>query len=338
VLLPLAQIPVRDRTSFSGENTHQVFKAPRPVALWHLASLDAPSVAIAWSLAFAWAVHIYLSGRVVLVLALATWCAYVIDRILDARVLGAQASDALVPSAQAGVESSMWPALRERHYFHWRNRRLFVPLALAAAFVAGVVALTLPISFVRERGSILAAASLVYFSVVHAAPWLARRRHSLPRLVSKEFLVAVLFTAGCILPAWSRLRAHGAQEFLLWWFWIAGIYFAAIAWLNCRLIAAWEAETSVRNAGAQHRRIGTFKFFRDHSTNFSAAFLLASAGFLLACLAPGSHSRASALLVAGALSALLLAMLDSLRTRMTPLALRAGADLVLLTPLLLFLR
>jgi hypothetical protein len=44
------------------------------------------------------------------------------------------------------------------------------------------------------------------------------------------------------------------------------------------------------------------------------------------------------LLAAGALSALLLAMLDSLRTRMTPLALRTGADFVLLTPLLLFLR
>jgi hypothetical protein len=232
----------------------------------------------------------------------------------------------------------MWPALRERHYFHWRNRRLFVPLALAAACLAGILALTIKQSFVRERGFILAAAALAYFSGVHAAPWLEQRRHSLPRLVSKEFLVAVLFTAGCILPAWSRLRASGAQEFLPNWLWSCGIYFAALAWLNCRFIAGWEAEKSVREAGTSRRRIGAFKLLCAHSTDFSAAVLLASAGFLLACVAFGSHSRASALLAAGALSALLLATLDSFRTRMTPLALRAGADFVLLTPLLLFLR
>jgi hypothetical protein len=232
----------------------------------------------------------------------------------------------------------MWPALRERHYFHWRNRRLFVPLAVVAACIAGVVALTLPVPFVRERGSILAAAALAYFSGVHAAPWLERRRLRLPRLVSKEFLVAVLFTAGCIFPAWSRLRPSGAQEFLFTRLWIAGIYFAALAWLNCRFIAGWETESSVHNAEARRRPIGAFKLLCAHSTDFSAAVLLASAGFLLACVAFGSHSRASALLAAGALSALLLATLDSFRTRMTPLALRAGADFVLLTPLLLFLR
>jgi hypothetical protein len=232
----------------------------------------------------------------------------------------------------------MWPALRERHYFHWRNRRLFVPLAVIAACVAGVVALTLLPSFVGERGSILAAAALAYFSGVHAAAWFERRRVSLPRLVSKEFLVAVLFTAGCILPAWSRLRASGAQEFLLWRFWIPGIYFAALAWLNCRFIAGWEAEESDRKAGGRRRRFWAFRLFPARSTDFSAAVLLASAGLLLACVAFGSYSRASALLAAGALSALLLAMLDSFRARITPLALRAGADFVLLTPLLLFLR
>jgi hypothetical protein len=338
----LAQSPVQDNIQVSaihrGANTSLLFDAPRVLTLWHLASLDAPSVAMVWSLAFAWAVHIHLSGRVLVVLVLATWCAYVSDRILDARVLAARVGNKRLSSASDRTESSMPSALRERHYFHWRNRRLFVPLALAAASVAGVVALTLPISFVRERGSILAAAALAYFSGVHAAPWLKQRRHSLPRLVSKEFLVAVLFTAGCILPAWSRLRASEAQEFLFWWFWIPGIYFAVLAWLNCRLIAEWEAETSAHNAEAQRKPIGTFKLFSALSTNFSVAVLLASAGFLLACLASGSHSRASALLAAGALSALLLAILDSLRTRMTPLALRTGADFVLLTPLLLFLR
>jgi hypothetical protein len=310
------------------DNSIRLFDAPLALALWHLASLDAPTVAVIWSLAFAWAAHVLLSGRVLLVLVLATWCAYVGDRILDARVLG----------ARRGAGSSMWPTLRERHYFHWRNRRLFVALAAVAACIAGVVALTLLPSFVRERGFILTAAALTYFAGVHAAPWLKRGRHSLPRLISKEFLVAVLFTAGCILPARSRMHAPEAQAFLLWWFWIPGIYFTALAWLNCSCIATWEAKASTREAGAQRRRTGVFKLFPVHSTNFPMAVVLASAGFLLACLASGSHSRASALLAAGALSALLLALLDCLRTRMTPLALRAGADLVLLTPLVLLLR
>jgi hypothetical protein len=339
-------VPRRAKTS--RVNSGRVWDAPRALALWHLASLDAPTVAVIWSLAFAWAAHVPLSGRVLLVLALATWCAYVSDRILDARALGAQTlrpqtlgpqlSDGWDFEARSGADPSMWPALRERHYFHWRNRRLFLPLAAVAACVAGVVALTLLPSFVGERGSILAAAALAYFSGVHAASWLERRRLSLPRLVSKEFLVAVLFTAGCILPAWSRLRASGAQEFLPTWLWICGIYFAALAWLNCRFIAGWEAEESDRKAGGRRRSFWAFRLFPARSTDFSAAVLLASAGFLLAYIAFGSYSRASALLAAGALSALLLAMLDSFRARITPLALRAGADFVLLTPLLLFLR
>jgi hypothetical protein len=341
-------VAVFGRANTSRVKSGRVWDAPLAIAFWHLASLDAPTVAVVWSLAFAWAAHVPLSGRVLLVLALATWCAYVSDRILDARVLGAQTlgprlSDGRVPPARNGTESSMWPALRERHYFHWRNRRLFVPLALAAACVAGVVALTLLPSFVRERGSILAAAALAYFSGVHAAPWLERRRLLRPRLVSKEFLVAVLFTAGCILAVWSGFhasgsRASGAQESLLWQFWIPGIYFAALAWLNCRLIATWEGEKNDREAGALRRRIVTFKLFHALSTSFSVAVLLASAGFALAYLAFGSDARASALIAAGALSALLLATLDGLRARITPLALRAGADLVLLTPLVLLLR
>ena len=231
----------------------------------------------------------------------------------------------------------MWPALRERHYFHWCHRRLFVPLAAVAACVAGFIALTLLPSFVGERGSILAAAALAYFSGVHAAPWLERRRLSLPRLVSKEFLVAVLFTAGCILPAWSRLRASGAQEFLLWCFWIPGIYFAALAWLNCSCIARWE---TCNGTGSDHfDQQGQAYFARTRRrTNFFAALMVAFAGLLLAMIASALDPRSAELILTGAASALLLALLDCTRTRMTPLALRAGADLALLTPLVLFLR
>lgn len=347
VPFPLAQTSALDRIAHKGESTRRVFDLPRPVALWHLASLDAPTVAVVWSLAFAWAGGVHVSGRVVAVLALATWCAYVSDRLLDARVL-----DARVLGAWARAELSIRPELgrpelertelRERHYFHWRNRRLFVPVVAVAACIAGVIALGFLPVVDRERGSVLALAALAYFSGVHATPRLERWRHLVPRFATKEFLVAVLFTAGCILPAWSRFHASihalGATDSTLWRFWIPGIYFAALAWLNCRSIATWEAEKNSRSAGIKGSRVRFFEVFPALTANLFAAELLAFAGFLMACLASRSDLRAAALLAAGATSALLLALLDRLRKRMTPLALRAAADLVLLTPVVIFLR
>jgi len=51
-----------------------------------------------------------------------------------------------------------------------------------------------------------------------------------------------------------------------------------------------------------------------------------------------THPRQAALLVAGLGSVVLLALLDGLQARLSPLALRAAADLVLLTPLALLWR
>jgi hypothetical protein len=335
VPLPLAQLPVWDKihawTAHRRTNTIRLADAPRPVAFWHLASLDAPTVAVVWSLAFAWAGRVRLADLVLLVLALTVWCAYVCDRILDARVL----------DARGGFRSSTRSTrsgLRERHFFHWRHRRLFVPLAAAAACVAGVAAATFLPPFVRERGLVLGAAALVYFSGVHLAPWLHRGRHTLSWPVSKEILVAVLFTAGCMLPALSRFHASGAQECSRWWFWIPAVYFAVLAWLNCSSIAKWESGGEGSEERVDQVKRWCWGSRVSRAANFSAALLVAFAGLLLAVIASASYPRSAALLVAGAVSALLLAMLDRARTRMTPLALRAAADLVLLTPMVLFLR
>ncbi len=330
----LAQLPARNRTdawtAYRRTNTSRLADAPRPVAFWHLASLDAPTVAVVWSLAFSWTGRVHLTGRVLLVLALTVWCAYVCDRILDARVL----------DARAGLQFSTGSnrsALRERHFFHWRHRRLLAPLAAAGGCVAGVMAMTFLASFVRERGLVLGAAALVYFSGVHAAPQRWRRRLSLPRPVSKELLVAVLFTAGCIVPAWSRFLAPGAQESSRLWLWTPAIYFAALAWLNCWCIARWES--GGEGGHGRFERVGRRHLERmGKGTNLFAALAVAFAGLLLAVIASASHPRSAALLGAGTASALLLGLLDRMRKHLTPLALRAGADLVLLTPVLLFLR
>jgi len=281
--------------------TARLVAAPAPLRLWHLASLDAPTVAVVWSLAFAWAAKVRLPLWVPVLLALLTWSVYIADRLLDAR---------------AGLRSSRLHQLRQRHIFHWRHRRLLVPLAVAAACAAAAIIFSLMPATLREHNSVLAAAALAYFSGVHS-----RRRPPawLAPLLSKEFLVGVIFTAGCALPAWSRLRALPASGSPFWTVWLPAAYCAALAWFNCHAIGHWEQRPRGRNATGV----------------LPLGCALGCAGLFLAVLTSTAQPRTAALLLAVSASALLLAWLDRLRNRISPLALRAAADLVLLTPLLL---
>jgi hypothetical protein len=235
---------------------------------------------------------------------LGTWSVYVFDRLLDAR---------------KAFRSGDRRALRERHFFHWRHRRALLPAAAATALVAaGMVIAWMP-AVARVRNSVLAVAALAYFSGVHwprprqqwAVRWTAR-------LLSKEFLVGVLFTAGCALPALSRSYGSNKAEACFWPLLVATGFFAGLAWLNCYAIEAWEA---------------------DHGSGAGVlAIFLCLAGLVVAFFMELVSPRASALLCAGSVSALLLAMLDRVRRRLTPLALRAASDLVLLTPLVLLVQ
>jgi hypothetical protein len=269
----------------------RVFRAPTPLRFWHLASLDAPSVALTWSLSFAWAARVPLPLWVPALLMLAVWAVYVADRLLDAR---------------NGLRSGNLLALRERHLFHWHHRRAFLPLAVVAAVAAAFLVIALMPTGARERNSVLAAASLVYFTRVHA-------RRGLRPTFPKELLVGLLFTAGCVIPAWSRSASPGAALLM------PAVFFAILAWLNCHAIDRWEAAAS--NTAPQ-RIVFT-------------ACIVAVAGLLAATLLLHTQPRSAALLAAGAMAALLLALLDALRDRLAPVALRAAADLALLTPLLL---
>lgn len=287
-----------------GHTASPTLGAPNLLRLWHLASLDAPTVAVVWALGFAWVGGVRLPAWLPVLLALAAFAVYVGDRLLDVR---------------AGLRSRNLRPLRERHRFHWRHRRILLPLAVAAACVAlGIVLLLMPVG-ARERNSVLAAAALAYFSRVHS-----RRNLSPPAprfqspLFAKELLVGILFTAGCALPALSHVvRGPGSP---LWPLSAAAVFFAALAWLNCHAIERWES-----NCGPPVRP-------------FPAPILLSLAGLLLAGVLFAFQPRAAALVAAGAASALLLALLDRLRNRLTPVALRAAADLVLLTPLALLLK
>ncbi|MDR3739180.1 MAG: hypothetical protein P4L40_09185 [Terracidiphilus sp.] len=275
----------------SPQSVAHTLDTPRLLGLWHLSSLDAPTVAVVWSLALARAAEVRLPSWLPLLIALGTWAVYISDRLLDAR---------------RALRTGETQALRERHWFHWRHRR---GLALAACAAAGLcvvlVFAEMPLAF-RARNSVLAVAALVYFGGVH----LPRKPRGFPALASKELLVGVLFTSGCALPALLRADSAGRTGALT-----AAAYLAVLAWLNCHAIDRWEGTHDARIA--------------------KRAWAVAATGLMLAWALHAAHPAAARLVTAAAVSALLLALLDLRRARMTALLLRVMADLVLLTPVLL---
>jgi hypothetical protein len=304
-LIPSSEHRLGLRTAVLCDNRADISKsALTPLRFWHLASFDAPTVAVVWSLAFAWCAAVHLPPWVPVVQALGVWTVYVADRLLDAR--GALRNNAL-------------ENLRERHFFHWRHRHIFLPLAAAAACLcAALIFRFMPIAG-RERNSFVAAAALVYFARVHS-PRMKNTRSLRLRFpfLSKEFFVGLLFTTGCVLPALARSHAAGKP---LWPLLIAAFLFVQLAWLNCRAIEGWESQSPARSR-----------------LTCVAGCLLSAACLLLAAMIHSDHPRAAALLAAAAESALLLALLDRVRSHLAPVTLRAAADLALLTPLALLLK
>jgi hypothetical protein len=199
VPLPIAQSPSQDQDARCTRNlgaerrsvafdTWRRIDAPTLLRFWHLASLDAPSVALVWSLAFAWVAHVRLPLWVPAFLTLAVWTVYVGDRLLDAR---------------RGLQAGNIQNLQERHLFHWRHRRVLQPAAVAAASAAAFIIFNfMPVS-ARERNSLLAAASLVYFTRVHTG-------RNAPPILSKEFLVGILLQQGARFRCGLEPRFHTA--------------------------------------------------------------------------------------------------------------------------------
>jgi hypothetical protein len=311
----LANPTTRSRIESTASAASGKFDAPFALAWWHLTSLDAPTVAIVWTLAFAWAARITLPAWVPTLLALTAWSVYMADRLLDAR---------------SALITDRLHRLRLRHHFHWRYRRIFFPLALVSAFAAVFIVLNFMPLAARVRNSVLAAAALAYFSGVHSR---RRFRPLLFQLLAKEALVAVLFTVACVLPTISRAfalpPAHSATP--LWPLYAMAFFFTLLAWLNCHAIERWESTggpSPVEPSRGQASR----------SKIFGLAILLTLTGLFLTATLAAIHPRSAELVLSGTASAVLLALLDRCRARLTPLALRVAADLVLLTPLALLLR
>lgn len=268
----------------------------RPLELWHLLSLDAPTVATVWTAFIAHAARIALPATSLAAMFLTVWGLYAADRLLDAQPLHQQ------PTTTADLEL--------RHLFHHRHRRAFlISLAVATTLLAHLIP-HLPAAALHLF-LILGTALAGYFVLIHATSG----AHRLP----KELAVGLFFSAAVFIPTIARLPHPQQVPFAL-----AAALFAALCCLNCLCIYAWEhphpsliaTPHPLTEIASRHRRL--------------AATLL-----LLVALVSTSAAPHPSLAASVALSALALLLVDRYRYRLAPVTLRAAADLVLLSPLLI---
>jgi hypothetical protein len=181
-------------------------KRPGPLALWHLLSLDAPTVASLWTWFIARTSHVSLPATSIAAMAIAVWLLYAADRLLDARTLDLQ-------------------QLEMRHHFHHEHRKAFLIGIVAATLALAVLLPTLSLQAMQLyliEGSFLAG----YFILIHAT----RSAHRLP----KELAVGLFFAAATFIPTISRVPALRLSLM------IPALLFAVLCSLNCLFIYAWE--------------------------------------------------------------------------------------------------
>ena len=297
-----------------------------PLALWHLLSLDAPTVAALWTWFLARSVGLALPWTAPATMFIAVWMIYAADRLLDARLLDARSipsppllSQTLL-SHPLNKTPNLAPDLEERHRFHHRHRTGFLIAVLLAAVA---LVLLLPRLYPRALAlyTLLATLLATWMLLIHALPQPSQGSRRLP----KEIAVGLFFPAACFIP--TIARAPTLQLPLL----PAAVLFAAVCSLNCLFLYAWEHPASPPDPQPPAPPPPA------HWTTLWAIRHLPHLGLALLalCLLAATHSRLlAAPALACALSTALLLALHALRQRITAVHLRAAADLVLLSPLL----
>ncbi len=181
---------------------------PLPLWAWPTAlSLDAPAVAVAWQVLFAYSFGVTLTPYFVLALGLSVWLVYVGDRLLDSFKL-----DLRRPHTY-------------RHALHARHRGVFTLLWGLGLGIDGTLVLVGLSPKDTSLGLVVLGAVALYGLGVH----LAKPGRF---VLTKEVQVGLVFALGVTLPVWTR--APGAA--LL----VGTLLFASLCSLNCLLIALWE--------------------------------------------------------------------------------------------------
>lgn len=272
-----------------------------PLLLWHLLSLDAPTVAALWIWFIAAANHIRLPLSSILAMFIAVWMLYAADRLLDTRSLDSQSREV--------------HHLEARHYFHHRHRTSFLTGILLASVALAPLLLRLSTGAIHLY-LILGGLLFGYFVLIHAT----RSAHRFP----KEIAVGIFFAAATFIPTVVRrpeLRLALVPSALL---------LATLCSLNCLFIYAWEHDPQRPSIVMDHPAHASTRFALGHLLFFAIAIALAGTG-----LALFDRHAPWLIAIAIAVSAILLLLLNYRRHRLASLTLRAAADLVLLTPTLL---
>ena len=277
-----------------------------PLALWHLLSLDAPTIAVLWTWFIAFANHVRLPLPSALAMAIAVWMIYAADRLMDARLLN--------------VDPTHYEGLEARHYFHQRHRSAFLTGILFASIA---LALLLPHLETEALHLYIVLGGFVsgYFILIHAANSPSAKRKVAHRL-PKEIAVGLCFAAATFIHTVARrpdLRLSLLPFALL---------FATLCSLNCLFIYAWEHEGPL---GSTPSHAMTQLALRN-LPSLTVLLILASAAITLF-----DHQAPWPIPYATALAAAVLLLLHHHRPAIAPVTLRASADLALATPLLLLL-
>jgi hypothetical protein len=221
-------------------------------ALWHLLSLDAPTVAVLWFLLAARCAHLHLHAADAAALGLGTWMFYAIDRMLDAR-LGAMHQQ------------------EERHRFHGSNQSTFlVALVCAVPVLLTLLAHMEPqlLHAYLELGVMLTG----YFAAVHT--------RVLARQIPKELAVGVLFAAAIFMP---EMLAGAVRTSLL-----TAVCFGGLCWLNCTAI--YKREHGEREHADMRDAHRSTRFAVRHATLLLTA--IAVAGVILSFSGGMAHALA----------------------------------------------
>ncbi len=198
--------------------------------------------------------------------------------------------------------------LEERHFFHFRHRGAF-RCGIAAACVA--LAALLPAMTAHEVKLYLTLGAMLagWFFVIHSGT----------KPLPKEFVVGIFFASAIFIP--TVARAPWLRGELL----APAVLFGMLCSLNCLFIFAWEHDGSAHSDAHVSTRLAA-----GRAVWLGCWLAVASLAIL-----PAMSTAPREILLAVALSAVLLVLLHGLHRHLDRTTLRALADLVLLTPLLL---
>ena len=272
--------------------------------LWlfpNLLSLDAPLVAVAWLYIFGktWRVD-YHPWEAYVTLGLAVWGIYVVDRLLDASMLGTTGGK-----------------LEARHDFHQRHRKFFI-IGLIIAFITALVLVVAYMSFAIYTYLLVGGVIVAGFFGLSmlSAQESADVPHTKNVLAGIGFAFGTAMMAHVYLPGLGILNMLGSREFLC---------FAVLCILNISAIDLWEHANRTNDIEIHA------------SAELTLTLPLTLLGVAALYYAVTDHQMATRPFFYAILTgAALLQILNRIRGRFSMDALRMLADVALLLPVLVY--